>query len=56
MKKRYEITFQAIQSYFVEADSEKEAEEQAWLELNDDVKHNLNTLFEIQSILEQKEE
>lgn len=47
----YEVTFNlSWRSYVVEADNEKEAEEQAKIDLFDDIKHNPSDLIEDVSI------
>jgi hypothetical protein len=50
-QKEFEITFQSIQSYFIEAESEEKAIEQAWLVLEEHLEHNSTSLFDIQSII-----
>lgn len=55
--KQYEVTFECIWSVtFVEAENEDKAIENAYITLAEDLKHNMSSMFDVVSVIEQKEE
>jgi len=47
---KYNVTFKCVWEVEVEADSEDEAKDGAYIVLFDDLRHNAHAMFEIESV------